>query len=153
MNYEQSSAALEALAQLAHRLRNNPLYMSYVLAIYQKQEDLMDEELAQELGTLPALVSRLAICKRPDSSSMHFAEQVRELADYTLTDEAQLAGILRQVDAIEKLAGRPTNLSTAELETQSIDSPTGLLAAARDRYGRADDETQHHHDGESESEE
>ena len=147
---EQSSAALAALAQLAHRLRNDPIYMSYVLSVYQKQENLMDEELAQELGTLPALVSRLAVCKRPDSSSAQFAEQVRELADYTLIDEAQLAGILRQVEAIEKLAGRPAALSTTELERQSGLSPPGLLAAARDRDEQGDDETPQQ-DEESES--
>ena len=137
-----SQESITALAALARRLRNDPRYMSYVLAAYQKQEGLMDEDLIQELGTLPALVSRLAVCKRPDSSSAHFAEQVRELADYTLIGEAQLAGILRQVEAIEKLAGRPTTLNTAELETQSSHSPTGLLAAARDRYEQGDDETQ-----------
>ena len=149
MTNEQSSAALAALAQLAHRLRNNPMYMSYVLAIYQKQEDLMDEELAQELGTLPALVSRLAICKRPDSSSAQFAEQVRELADYTLIDEAQLAGILRQVDAIEKLAGRPAALSITEMERQSALSPPGLLAAARDRDEQGDEPQQQDEESES----
>jgi hypothetical protein len=115
--------------------------MSYVLTVYQKQENLMDEELAQELGTLPSLILRLAICRRPDSSSAQFAEQVRELADYTLIDEAQLASFLRQVDAIEKLAGRPALLSKGESERGTDHSSTGLLAAARDRYEPGDDST------------
>lgn len=144
-----SQESFTALAALARRLRNDPRYMSYVLAAYQEQEGLMDEDLAQELGTLPALVSRLAICKRPYSSSVQFAEQVRELADYTLTDEAQLAGILRQVEAIEKLTGRPATLSTTELERQSGLSPTGLLAAARDRYEQDDETQQQDEDSES----
>jgi len=112
----------------------------------------MDEDFAQELGTLPALVSRLAVCKRPDSSSARFAEQVRELADYSLIDEARLAGILRQVEAIEKLAGRPMTLSTAELEKQSGPSPVGFLAAARDRYEHDPDDTPQQ-DEESETQE
>lgn len=102
-----SQEPFAVLSALARRLRNDPRYMSYVLAVYQRQENFMDVDLAQVLGTLPALVSRLAVCKRPDSSSAQFAEQIRELADYTLIDEVQLAGILRQVEAIEKLTGRP----------------------------------------------
>ena len=147
-----SQEPFAALAALARRLRNDPRYMSYVLAVYQQQEDLMDEDLAQELGTLPSLVSRLAVCKRPDSSSAQFAEQVRELADYTLIDEAQLASVLRQVDAFEKLAGRPAALTTLGLEKETGHSPTGLLAAARDRYEQDDDSTAHQ-DEEAEPEE
>src|SRR5438128_5039511 len=102
---DQESTA--ALTRLARRLQSDQRYMSYVLAAYQRQESLTDEELAEQLGTLPALVVRLSLCKRPISSSTQFAERVRELADYTLTDEAQLAVIIRQVDALEKLSHRP----------------------------------------------
>src|SRR5947207_3141109 len=142
-----SQVPFTTLAALARRLRNDPRYMAYVLAVYQRQEDLMDDELIQELGTLPTLVVRLAICKRPDSSSSQFAEQVRELADYTLSDATQLASILRQVDAIEKLAGRPALLSKVELEKETGHSSTGLLAAARDRYEQGDDSTTHQDEG------
>lgn len=122
-----------ALANLARRLQRDPRYMSYVLAKYQQQENIEDEDLARELGTLPALVARLALCKRPPSSSGQFAEEVREIADYTLTDEAQLAGILRQVDGLEKLAGRSTLLARPGTEERLLTPHAGLLAAARDR--------------------
>jgi hypothetical protein len=121
-----------ALVNLARRLRGNPRYMSYVLARYQQQENIGDEDLARELGTLPALAARLALCKRPASSSVQFAEEVREIADYTLTDEAQLAGILRQVDTLEKLTGRST-LSVRTAAEEYLPVPyAGMLAAARD---------------------
>ena len=129
-----------ALITLASRLRSDPRYMSYVLAAYQRQENLTDEDLAQELGTLPMLIVRLALCRRPASSSPQFAEQVREIADYTLTDEAQLANILRQVDGLEKLAERPIALEAPEVEAQSRHPLTGLLTAARDRDESMDDE-------------
>ena len=141
-----SQGPFAALAGLARRLRNDPRYMSYVLALYQQQEGLMDDDLTEALGTLPPLVLRLALCKRPDSSSAQFAEQVRELADYTLTDEAQLAGILRQVGALEKLAGRPVDIEAKESEARPGYSPTGLLAAARDRDEPDDDATAHQDD-------
>src|SRR5437763_4666569 len=129
------------IAKLARRLRSDARFMSYVLAEYQKQENLTAEELVRELGTLPPLVERLALCKRPASSSMQFAEEVREIADYTLTDEAQLARILRQVDGLEKLAERHSVLAQSESEEQSSHSFVGLLAAARDREESVDHET------------
>jgi hypothetical protein len=133
-NLETSSA----LVRLAHRLRNDPRYMSYVLATYQRQEGLTDEELAQELGTLQELSIRLALCKRPMSSSSRFADEVREIADHTLTDEVQLASILRQVDGLEKLTSRPG--SAAQETSQPNYSLSGLLAAARDRDDEIDNQ-------------
>lgn len=123
------------LKALARKLRGNPRYLAYVLDAYRRQESLSDEELAETLGTLPELVVRLETCLRPDADSPRFAEQVSELADFSLTDEAQLAGILRQVDSLEKLAELP--YAAAEVEGRA-DAPSGLklsglLAAARDR--------------------
>ncbi|HEY0005881.1 MAG TPA: hypothetical protein VGB17_13950 [Pyrinomonadaceae bacterium] len=131
MSDNQSTTA--ALTRLASRLQGNQGYMAYVLAVYQKQENLSDAELAEQLGTLPALVVRLKLCRRPAPASLQFSEQVRELADYTLTDETQLAGIIRQVDGLEKLSQMPTALTESGTETQNAFSPSSLLAAARDR--------------------
>lgn len=139
MSFQES---LAALATLARRLRHDPRYMSYVLAAYQTQEHLTDDELARELGTLPALVVRLALCKRPASSSPQFAEQVRQIAGYTLTDAARLANILRQVDGLERLSRRTAAFAAPEDTEAEISHPlSGLLAAARDRIEPTDDET------------
>ena len=135
---------------IARRLRHDPLYMAYVLAAYQAQENLTDEALAQELGTLPLLVLRLSLCKRPDALASNFAEQVREISDFTLMDEAKLAHVLRRVDALEKLAGRPEALIAPETETASSNPLAGLLAAARDRYEDVDEEKQPEDEEESE---
>jgi hypothetical protein len=133
---------MAALERLAGRLRRDPRFMSYVLAAYQSQENLTEEELSQELRTLPALVVRLALCKRPSPSSPQFAEQVREIAEYTLTDAARLANILRQVEALESLS-RHTSLSlqAGDEEAESSRPLSGLLAAARDRVEAETDET------------
>lgn len=133
---------LAPLVKLASRLRHDPLYMAYVLAAYQAQENLTDEDLARELGTLPLLVLRLSLCKRPDALSVDFAEQVREIADFTLVDEAKLAYILRQVEALEKLAARPKVTVESENEKEPSHPLEGLLAAARDRYEEGDGEEQ-----------
>jgi hypothetical protein len=134
--------SLTVLSALARRLRRDPRYMAYVLAAYQDQEGLTDEELTHELGTLPELAVRLALCKRPSSSSPNFTEQVRDLADYTLTDAARLTSILRQVDALEGLS-EWVAVSTApqDEEGESDHVLSGLLAAARDRVEPADTDT------------
>jgi hypothetical protein len=122
---------MSPLSGLALKLQRDPRFMAYVLAAYQRQEGLSDEGLAEALGTLPELITRLALCRRPVALAPQFAEQVRELADYTLTDEVRLAGILRQVDGLERLAARAA--TTLEGEAQVGLSPSGVLAAARDR--------------------
>lgn len=122
-----------SLSRLAQRLQNDPRFMSYVLTAYQRQEGLDTEGLAQELGAPPGLLRRLTLCKRPDSNSPQFAEQVREIADYTLTDEAQLANILRQVDSLEKLAQLDATPVEPEVASQTALPLSGFLAVARDR--------------------
>jgi hypothetical protein len=135
-----SRESLRPLIKLARRLQTDPRYMSYVLVIYKQQEGLDDEGLAQLLGTLPELILRLSLCKRPAPLSSTFAEQIRELADYTLTDEAQLASILRQVDSLERLNQRPVSPISAEDDAQQQHALAGLLAAARDRDETGDEE-------------
>ncbi len=114
----------------ARRLQSDARFMAYVLAVYQRLEGLSEEGLASELGTWPEMLTRLALCQRPCGDAAHFAEQVRRMADYTLIDEAQLAGILRQVESLEQLAQRPVSgPATAESRLPEW----GVLAAARDR--------------------
>lgn len=133
MSFQESLALLSTLAR---RLRSDPQYMAHALAAFQSQENLTDEELARELGTLPELVVRLSLCKRPSPSSTRFAEQLRELADYTLTDAARLANILRQVDGLERFSQRASAISSQEEGEEA----SGLLAAARDRIEATDDD-------------
>lgn len=136
--------ALNPLKALARKLRGNPRYMAYVLDAYRRQESLSDKELAEMLSTLPELVVRLEICLRPDADSPRFAEQVSELADFSLIDEAQLAGILRQVDSLEKLAELPDAVAKigAQDDARLGLNLSGLLAAARDHEDDAGVETQ-----------
>lgn len=106
------------MSELVKRFRENPDYMAYVLARYQELEGISDEDLAGALGTLPHLAIRLALCRKPDTGATDFAARVREIADYTLMDEAVLANIIRHVSSVRAL-------STA--------SERQLLSAARDR--------------------
>ncbi|MGH9766424.1 MAG: hypothetical protein ACREAB_03240 [Blastocatellia bacterium] len=121
------------LMGLARRLQSDPRFMAYALAVYQEQEGLEEEELAQALGIMPEMMSRLALCRRPDSQSPEFAAQVREIADYTLADEAHLANLLRQISGLERLARRGRGSAMVDESEGAEPLMTGLLAVARDR--------------------
>lgn len=106
------------LSELAKRLRDDPHYMAYVLARYSEHEGISEGNLAEALGTLPHLAIRLALCRVPDVATADFAVRVRQISDFTLTDEALLASIIRQVSSIQALSNA---------------SERQLLSAARDR--------------------
>jgi hypothetical protein len=136
-----SSRVTGQLLGLAHRLREDPEFMAYVLTIYQRQEQLSDDALSQHLNTTPATMPRLALCKRPASDSPQFADQIRQIADYTGVNAAQLANMVRQVSSLEKLASRPTTADSGErASTWQAQLQRGLLAAARDRSDQEEDQ-------------
>jgi len=118
---------------LAQRLETDPRFMAHAMELYRRQEGVEIEELAQSLGLLPEMMARLALCLRPDARSPQFAEQVREIADYTLADEAQLANLLRQVSGLEKLGRIQQTPAAGDAEEASAPLMPGLLAVARDR--------------------
>jgi hypothetical protein len=120
------------LKSLAQRLETDPRFMAYALAQYRLQEGIEVEEIAQSLGMMPEMMARLAVCLRPDASSPQFAEQVREIADYTLADEGRMANLLRQVSSLEKLGRLPQSPAAADAEESALLMP-GLLVVARDR--------------------
>ena len=109
---------MSSIEELVRRLKDNPDFVAYVLARYQEQEGISDENLPAVLGTLPELVSRLALCRKPQTDAANFATSVREIADYTLVDESLLASMIRQISSLEAL---------------SKSSRHEFLAAARDR--------------------
>jgi hypothetical protein len=127
------------LAGLARRLKDDPIYMAYVLKVYQKQEHLHDDALAEYLNISTLMLTRLALCKRPVADSTLFADEVRQIAIYVSADPAILAHIIRQVHILEKLAMRPEPPQTEQPNIGWLPAEAGLLAAARDR-GEVDDE-------------
>src|SRR5262245_14785168 len=87
-------------SMIASRLGSNPAFMAYALKRYAEMEGVTAEQLALELGTLPELFDRLALCRRPAADDPEFSERIHRLADYALIDAGALANLLRTVDAI-----------------------------------------------------
>jgi hypothetical protein len=91
------------LSKLARRLREDQRHMAYVLELYRRRHGLDDEALMQKMGALPEMFVRLALCRRPEESSMIFDNQLRELSDYTLIKESllrELIGQAREIPAV-----------------------------------------------------
>jgi hypothetical protein len=107
-----------ALQLLGEKLRQNPDFMAFVLGQFCTQEGVPLTELPSVLEIRPEMVTRLALCRKPDPEAVDFAERVREIAYYTLADEAVLANVIRRVSSIQ-------SLRSAKEEA--------FLAAARDR--------------------
>jgi len=104
---DEADNNIRLLAGLAQRLQEKPDYMAYALAMYKKTENLDDLALCEKLGTLPEMVVRLALCKRPRKVSPDFADQVRELSDFTLIEEAALERIIEYSDSLSESARYP----------------------------------------------
>jgi hypothetical protein len=124
-----SKPAHEVFRLLAHKLASNPNFMAHVLAVYQNQQGLDEEGIARKLGTLPEMIVRLALCKRPDASSADFDDRISELSDFTLIDEASLTEVLQRVDALaEQEATAPERAAQKFRGLRTLES---LLAALR----------------------
>lgn len=113
--------AIQLLAALAERLRDDPQYMARTLDVYQRRARLSDAEMARALGATPEMLLRLALCRRPASDAPDFAEQARELADFTLIDETRLIAVIRQADSLTETSPR----------AERINSFAGALAPIR----------------------
>ncbi len=134
-----SPEKIRYLAGLARRLRDDPHYMANILAVYQQQERLDENELIGQLNTGLGNLVRLSLCKRPDANSPHFAEQIRQIAVYTGIEPSKLANIVRQVDALNILSKQVSMSTSKDVYPRQGQLRLDLLAAARDRIGDTDE--------------
>lgn len=139
---DTSSRTLVQLQLLADRLKDNPDYLAWVFASYQKIERISPTKLIQLFGASPMEFIKIALCKRPMAESPHFAQQVIQIAKFSNIDPAILANIIRQVDSVQALCSKPEALKQGEQDTSATQLRAGLLAAARDRsdQGQAPDD-------------
>ncbi len=129
---ESSARTLEQMRNMAERLSANPSYMAWILTAYKKQERASDAKLLEALNTTTNMLYRLALCRRPSSQEVGFADGLRQLATYTSIDPLLLASLIRQVESLESLGAMPNKIEPA-VNNQRASASAGVLAAARDR--------------------
>lgn len=106
----------------AARAATREAFVASALAEYRTLNDMNERRLAAWLGIVPAKLTRLALCRRPEGAGMRFREGVRQIVAATGVDGDRLAELLREVEAVRALRGAPAGEAAA-----------GMLMAARDR--------------------
>ncbi len=128
----QSDPELERLlARAANRASRRAFFIASALEDYRKMEGLDEAQLADYLRCTPKDLARLALCRRPQSESSKFKDEVRAIARHTSIDGGQLMKLLRQVDALGALPAGNTALGAfmaardSEEEDKSLSGTPG----------------------------
>jgi transcriptional regulator with XRE-family HTH domain len=116
----------EWLEHAARRGSERPWTLGSVLDEYCRNEGLTREQLASFLGCTRESLAWLSLCRRPAGN--HFAEDVTKIAGRFQVNAANLAQLVRRVDALVVLR-RPHDMK--------VDDP--MLLAARDRDEERDE--------------
>lgn len=129
---ELSPRTIEQLQAMARKLRDDPSFMAWVLAAYQKYKNVTDAQLRKNLGANEHVLARLALCKRPLANSLAFRDDITQVAEYTNIDKMILLNIVRYVGALTAFADHEIG---EEREVDSNQRPVqrGLMAATRDK--------------------
>lgn len=130
-----STNSSDALARAARRAEQQPFFLASVLAAYKDANRLDDVAMAALLGCQPADLTRLALCRRPDTEQVRFLADIDHLAQRFQLRGDQLAIIIRQVDTLAAI--------NQQLQISNVGA--GMLRAARDHEEPAttDEEGQH----------
>lgn len=113
----------------AARASERPYFLAHDLKTYRTLQQWGDAELAACLGCPLATLPKLALCRRPDTQSHRFQEDVKAIAAFAGLDPVPLVRILREVDAFAALRVPET--------LPDMDRASGYLMAARDKGGES----------------
>ncbi len=105
------------LRAAAARAEADPFFLGWALAAYARAHELSGGELAAYLGAEQDNLTRLALCRRPDTQASGFRAQVERVARYAGVEPLRLGMLLLEVATAEALAG---------------DADADVLLAARD---------------------
>jgi hypothetical protein len=84
-----------------------------------------ETELAGFLGCPQSLLSKLALCRRPDPNSERFQMDIKRIAEAFSLEPARLFQLVREVDALRALKQARRTIEQERTE--------GFLMAARDQ--------------------
>jgi hypothetical protein len=130
---EESTASLE---NLARKLRDDPRFIAYAMWIYQQREGLDGCALGLRLQTDSGMLTRLALCRRPDPNAPSVPEQLRELSNYTGINEALLTEVLAAT-GVEKAAELAPGRAPADRAPSDHDvAPMPGASARQTEWGR-----------------
>ncbi len=136
MTNKPDARTLHQLRLMATKLQNDPTTMAWIITTYQKQESLSLDKLSRVLNTTEDALVKLALCKRPNTNSSDFSQQVAQIAQYTNIDLVLLTNLIRQVESVVAFSEK-ANTSNAAGQTSA---QLGFSAARDKSDGSAIDE-------------
>lgn len=107
MTNESDVRTLRQLRLMADKLQDDPTTMAWIIRTYQKQEKILFVKLSELLKTTEPGLTKLALCKRPDTGSDEFGRQVEQIANYTKIDLILLTNLIRQVESVAAFSEKP----------------------------------------------
>ncbi len=122
----ESNSNSSLLQYAARRAAQDRFFFSEYLIEFRNVRGMAEDQLVQFLGCSPGVLSKLALCRRPDPESPKFRSDVERIAAVFNIRPGPLVRLIREVDTMKALA----KASPAKQEV-----PEGLLAAARDVDG------------------
>jgi hypothetical protein len=114
---------LSLLQYAAIKASHNKFFLAESLNEFRISRGMTDDELAKFLGCNPALLSKIALCRRPDPDSSEFRGDIERIATTFSVLPIRLVQVIREVDTLKALA---------EIKPIKEKAPEGLLAVARD---------------------
>lgn len=109
------------LRRAAARASEDEFFVASALAAYKSERELDNAELAAWLGCDASRLTRLGLCRRPETRSQGFGAEVQQIAAYAGVQPLALASLLKEVSALSALR---------------VAEPSATLLAARDADDR-----------------
>jgi len=119
----ESNETFSLLQHAARKAAQYHFFLSEYLTEFSIINQMAEDELAQFLNCSPAILPKLALCRRPDSDSPKFRLEVERIATAFEIQPDRLARLIREVDILKAIA---------DIRTKRQELPDGLLAVARD---------------------
>ncbi len=91
-----------SLARLAKLARTRREFLASLLAVYQEQKKLDDQQLAEFLGCDIEALTHLALCQRPRPFP-DFRHDIERIASHIPTNPLQLAKLIRTAESLEDM--------------------------------------------------
>lgn len=91
-----------SLARLAKLARTRKAFLASLLAVYQEQKKLDDQQLAEFLGCDVEALTHLALCQRPRPVP-NFWPDIERIASHVQADPLQLMKLVRTAESLEDM--------------------------------------------------
>lgn len=111
----------DSVARLAARAGVDPFFLAFALAEYAEAEGLDEAALAAALGTTPAVLPHVRLCRAPRADADGFREDVTRIAGKFGLNADTLAAVARHGHVV------------AAMRAAADPAAVGFLLAARDR--------------------